>query len=133
MRCTSDRGRLSYLPAPSCPKVGSDWVRSEADQLRAQDRPDDHQKVGDGNPTHDAGQEALLVCGGVIRTRGGSQSHGAMTELAISATAVGLSLPFGTPRSCRRRLRTRRVCHSWRWAQMRASTAMPIHTPNSTP
>jgi hypothetical protein len=47
------------------PPTGS---RSEADQLRAQDRPDDHQKVGECNPTHDAGQEALPVCGGVIGT-----------------------------------------------------------------
>src|SRR5664280_1119580 len=73
--------------------------RSEADQLRAQDRPDDHQKVGEGNSTHDAGERALVVHGGVIRTRGSRQSHGAMTELAISATTAGMSLPFGTPRS----------------------------------
>ena len=72
-------------------------LHSEAEQLRAQDCPADHQEIGKGDPTHEAGQGACSVLGGVVRTGGSLQCHGAMTEPAGWATAEGTGTAGTSP------------------------------------
>ena len=64
-------------------------LRSEAEQLRTQHRPDDHEEIGKGDPTHEAGEDSLSALGGVVRTEGSLKSHGAVTELTGWVTTEG--------------------------------------------
>lgn len=92
-----------------------------------------HSRAGIGHdPAQEAGQVVLLVLGGLIRTDGSRQGHWAITELVSSATTDGTDLPCCTSPSCWTRLRARRACQIWMPAQMRARTARPSQTPNST-
>jgi len=107
--------RAAYLTSRKFANPDTSFVSPPAVPKRIncapQTRPDDHQEVGNADSTHEPGQDVRPALGGAIRTGASPHGHDAMTELADSVTADGMSLTSCTRASCWDRARTRRWRH----------------------